>query len=158
MLTLALIFSVLIVRHFWYEVLQENGIERLEWQGLDLSFHGFSVSELTLHQVRPMRDVTLQFRELAFVWRWPELGKEWLPQATVLTVGYLNLDWQAKSWEEPAVVSPILNDWPSEVPLWLPSHVAIQKFEMILPCETGRCPLDGALSITGFAVNPRFSA
>lgn len=145
---LSILLSALAVRYFWKETLQHNGIESLEWYGLDLSFSGVSVRELSANQSQPTRDIAVKARELALSWRWPEWGEGWQPQLTALTVGYLGLDWHAKPGEQPEAQPRQPTQWPPELPTWLPSKVSVTQFEATLPCKTGRCPLAGSLSIT----------
>lgn len=149
-LVLTILLGVLAVRYVWNETLQHNGIETLEWQGVDLSLSGVSVRELELTQSLPIRDVALQGRELALNWRWPEWGRGWAPQLTVLTAETFKLDWYTKRVESSATErqAPSKSLWPPKLPAWLPSEVNIQQFEVALPCEAGRCPLAGNLSIT----------
>ena len=145
---LSMLLSALAVRYFWNETLQQNGIESLEWQGLGLSLSGISVRELSLNQSQPARDIALKARELTLRWRWPEWGETWQPQFTALTVGYLELDWHAKPGGQPTAQPKQSAQWPPELPGWLPSKVSVTQFDVALPCETGRCPLAGSLSIT----------
>lgn len=149
-LVLAILLGALAVRYVWNETLQQNGIETLEWQGLDLSFSGVSVRELELTQSLPTRDVVIQGRELTLGWRWPEWARGWAPQLTVLTAKSLKVDLHTKPVEPPIVEPriPSENLWPPELPAWVPSEVSIQQFEVTLPCEAGRCPLAGNLLIT----------
>lgn len=147
-LVLSVVLGILAARHFWNEALQQNGIETLEWQGLDLSFSGVSVRELTLTQSVPTRGIALHGRDLSLGWLWPEWGGGWQPQSTALTAGYLRLDVYTKPGESPEAAPPHKNQWPPELPTWLPSEIAIQQFEVTLPCEAGRCSLAGDLSLT----------
>jgi len=71
---LTVLAGILAARHFWNQALEQNGIESLEWQGLELLFSGVSVRELTLTQSIPERDVALHGRDLSLGWRWPEWG------------------------------------------------------------------------------------
>ena len=143
----SIVLSALAVRHFWNEALQQNGIETLEWQGLDLSFSGVSVRELTLTQSVPTRDVALHGRDVSLGWRLPEWGGGWQPQLTALTAGYLRLDLYTKPGEPLEAEPRQKNQWRSELPAWLPSEVTVQQFEVTIPCEAGRCPLAGSLSV-----------
>src|SRR5690554_7681427 len=71
---LAVLVGILTARHLWSQMLEQNGIETLEWQGLDLSFSGVSVRELKLNQSLPARDLVLHGQNLSLGWRWPEWG------------------------------------------------------------------------------------
>ncbi|MDO6823549.1 YdbH domain-containing protein [Marinobacter sp. 1_MG-2023] len=148
-LVLTILSGILAARHLLNETLQQNGIETLEWQGLRLSFSGVSVRELELVQSLPTRKLELKSRELNLGWRSPEWGEGWLPQLTALTAGYLELDWHTKPGEQSAGGQQEENQWPPEMPSWLPSEITVQQFRVTLPCEAGRCPLTGGLSITG---------
>lgn len=149
---LAMLLSILAVRHFWNEALQQNGIETLEWQGLDLSFSGLSVRELTLTQSQPAQDVALHAKELVVNWNWlgPHgvSGVGWLPQLMAVKAEYLTFDWFPKAGEQSKNESAKTNYWPPELPAWLPSDIAVQRFEVTLPCEVGRCLLAGSLSVS----------
>jgi len=147
-LVLSILFGILAARNIWSEVLQQNGIETLEWDGLGVSFGGVSVRELRLLQSLPTRKLALQGRELELGWRSPEWGEGWLPKLTALTAGYLELDWYTKPTEQSPGKPQIAKQWPPDIPAWLPSEITIQQFKVTLPCEAGRCPLTGSLSIT----------
>ncbi|MFA7632303.1 MAG: YdbH domain-containing protein [Thiohalomonadaceae bacterium] len=153
-LVLAVLLSVLAARHLWKATLQQNGIETLEWTGLDLSFSGVSVRQLTLTQSQPAGDVALQARELELAWRWRGWGAGWQPRLTALTAEYVELDWHTKTDEQPESAPSQPNQWPPELPVWLPAKIVIQSFRATLPCETGRCPLTGFLSITSSPIEP----
>ncbi|HTN35093.1 MAG TPA: YdbH domain-containing protein [Marinobacter sp.] len=146
-LVLAIVLCVLVGRQLWNEALQQNGIKALEWQGLSLSLSGFSVRELELIQSLPSRNVSVQARELTLAWRWPAWGEGWQPRLTALAAEYLNLDWQEQSGEQQVARPPEASAWPPDLPSWLPAEVTVQRFEVTLPCETGRCPLAGSLTI-----------
>lgn len=142
---LAVLVGIVTARHLWSQMLEQNGIETLEWQGLDFSFSGVSVRELKLNQSLPARDLVLHGQNLSLGWRWPEWGSGWQPQLTRLTASYLELDLDAKPVEqtEPQPSS----QWQAELLAWLPEEVGVQKFEVTLPCETGHCSLEGGLTI-----------
>ncbi len=147
-LVLAILSGILVARHLWSQALQQNGIETLEWQGLGISFSGVSLRELRLTQSLPTREIALQGRELDLEWRSPEWGEGWLPKLTALTAGYLELDWYTKPGEQPAGESQQAQLSPRENPAWLPAEITIQQFKVTLPCEAGRCPLAGNLSVS----------
>ncbi len=146
-LVLTTLFGILAARYLWSETLQQNGIDTLEWQGLELSFSGVFVRELTLTQSLPTREIALYGSDLVLGWRSPEWGEGWLPKLTALTAGYLELDWYTKPGEQPTEGEQQPTLWPPEIPAWLPSDITVQKFRVTLPCEAGRCPLAGSLSI-----------
>ncbi|WP_100639527.1 intermembrane phospholipid transport protein YdbH family protein [Marinobacter salexigens] len=142
--------AILAARHLWSNLLQENGIEALEWQELGLSFSGVSVGELKLVQSVPERDLALQGRDLSLNWRWPEWGSGWQPELTILKAGHLKLDLYTKS-AMPSETKPEKSQqgqWQAAWLAWLPSEISVQQFEAKLPCESGRCPLSGSLKIT----------
>lgn len=151
LLMFVLLLGVLALHFLWREALQQNGIEELEWQGLDVSLSSVSVHELTLTQAQSGRDIALHARKLTLDWRW---GEGWQPQLTALTAGHVKLNWHTKPEEQsiPAPEKP--TQWPPQLPAWLPSKVAIQQFEASLPCEAGQCSLAGSLSITGSQIDP----
>lgn len=157
---ISILLSALAVHYYWNEALQQNGIETLEWEGVDLSLRGVSVRELKLTQSVPARDVELHSRDLSLGWRWPEWGGEWKPQLTALTAGYLELDLYTKPVAQPEAEPELQqqNQWPSELPAWLPSEVTVKQFEVTLPCETGRCLLAGNLTITRSSPKPVYEA
>ncbi|WP_083394808.1 hypothetical protein [Marinobacter sp. AC-23] len=143
-----LIVSLVAVRYAWNDLLQQNGVETLEWQGLDLSFSGATLRDLTLTQSLPAREVELHGRSVSLDWRWPKFGQGWLPQLTALKAEHLELNWQTKPEEQSTAEPRQPAPWPPELPAWLPSEVAVQQFEVTVPCETGSCPLAGSFSIT----------
>jgi len=145
----AAVAGALLLRQFWNETLQHNGIETLEWQGLELSFAGLSVSELALTQSIPARDAVLHGRDLMLGWRAPEPGEGWLPQLTRLEAGYLGFDLHTKLLpSDPEPEQEQLIQWPPELPAWLPSEIAVHKFAVTLPCGAVRCALGGDLSLS----------
>jgi len=153
-LVLSILFGILAARYLWSETLQQNGIETLEWQGLELSFSGVSVRELRLTQSLPTREIALHGRELVLGWRSPEWGEGWLPKLTALTARYLELDWYTKPGEQSAGELQQPKQWLPEIPAWLPSEMVVQQFKATLPCEAGRCPLAGSLSIASSESDP----
>lgn len=157
---IAMLLSALAVRYYWNEAKQQNGIETLEWEGVGLSLSGVSLRELKLTQSVTPRDVVLHGRDLLLGWRWPQWGGEWKPQLTALTAGYLKLDLYTKPVAQPEAKPELQqhNQWPSELPTWLPSEVTVQQFEVALPCETGRCPLAGNLSVIRSSPKPVYEA
>ncbi|RBW49961.1 YdbH domain-containing protein [Marinobacter sp. F3R11] len=144
----AAVAGALLLSQFWNETLQHNGIETLDWQGLELSFTGVSVSELTLTQSVPSRDAELYGRDLILGWRPPGSGEGWLPQLTRLEAGYLGLDLYTKQLEPSDPEPEQQAQWPPELPDWLPSVIDIQQFSVTLPCATDRCSLAGNLSLS----------
>ncbi|HEA51006.1 YdbH domain-containing protein [Marinobacter antarcticus] len=150
----SILVSALAVRYFWNEALERNGIETLEWQGLDLSLSGASLLDLRVTQVQPTRNLVIRGTDLTLGWHWPEWGAEWLPRLTALQVGHLELYWATKPDVPSASKQAQADQWPPGLQAWMPSEVTIKQFDATLPCETGRCSLAGSLSITRSPSNP----
>lgn len=139
--------AVLWGRQVWNAALQDNGIEQLDWQGLELSLTGVGFDQISMTQITPERDIVARVAGLTVVWRWRGMK----PQITTVTARELDLDWQDTAGEIPMTgeaSSPSLFDlMPEELPGWLPQTFEVQRFHALLPCASGRCPLDGALSL-----------
>ncbi|WP_148864266.1 intermembrane phospholipid transport protein YdbH family protein [Marinobacter fonticola] len=131
------------VRHAWHDLLQANGIEQLDWQGLDLSFSSLLVDAFTVHQTQRSRQIQAQGQGLKLDWEWRGLDL----QVTALELRQLRLD--VHTQPEPEVdstgIAESIPDIPPEPPTWLPRTLNIERFHVTLPCATGRCPLQGTL-------------
>lgn len=143
---LALLAGGLAARHYWTQLLQQNGIETLSWQGMGLSFDGLVLEKLELRQSGPVGDVVVQVRELETGWSWPEQG--WRPQWDRLKAGQLQVDWYPETLTQGPGDQPPQSASPPELPAWLPAAIDIQQFDATAPCGTDRCTLSGSLSLT----------
>lgn len=148
-LLITVLAGALVTCYAWNQTLRQNGIEELEWQGLDVSLHGVSIETLTLTQSLPTRNVELLGRELVVNWQWPDWGDGWLPRLQSATAGYLDVNWTTKPGEKPATQAQPTAPTLPELPVWLPTDIRVQHFEASVPCETGQCPVSGSLLFSG---------
>ena len=145
-LTLALPLVALVAAGYgwlrWQRVQQEQGIVRLDWQGLALSRHGLRLQRLELEQLAADgRRLTLAADTLQLDW---QLGRT-EPHLQRLAVQRLQLDWQAAS-----VPTGQASRLPSAEQLasllaWLPRQLTIERIAASLPCPDGHCQLAGQL-------------
>jgi hypothetical protein len=137
LLAVVIVFGALTLRHWWAEALERNGIETLEWQGLNLSFSGVSVQALTLTQSQPARTIVLHAKALTLGWRLPDWQGfsevAWQPQLTELTAEHLKLNWHTTPDKQPEAEPSQPGQWPPDLPAWLPSEINIQHVEAALP-------------------------
>lgn len=158
---LALLAGAFWVKHRWEAMLAQNNIEQVQWQGTRLGLHSVSVAELKAIQLGPERRLTIDARDITLGWHWGDGRKwqwqNWLPQLNTVNAQQLELEIVAIE-PESAVDAPsatpafsVFEQMPPQLPLqrtpWLPSRVRVQQFQAILPCASGRCPLQGALDI-----------
>ena len=130
----------------WQRVQQEQGIVRLDWQGLELGGDGLRLQRLELEQhTAAGRHLRLQAEGLDLAWR---LHFAAPPELPALQVQRLQVDWQgaAATAAEPASA---LADLEQLQPLlaWLPRRIHVEQFVANLPCARGQCPLQGALEL-----------
>ncbi len=149
--TLLLVFAVLLLLafgygwHAWRSLLREQGVERLEWQGLGLSAEGIGLRRLALER-RGADGASLRLDVEHALLRWPGLSG-WRPRLPGLRVEQVALAWQpaaASSDDDSAAL-----DWTSlrETLAWLPEQIHLERFHLDLPCPAGRCEQDGGLDI-----------
>jgi hypothetical protein len=158
---LALLTGAFWLKHRWEAMLAQNNIEQVQWQGTRLGLHGVSIAELTVIQLGPERRLTIEIRDITLGWHWED-GRKWqwkngLPQLNTVNAQQLELDIVAiepasavdAPFAAPAfsVFEHMLPQRPLELPPWLPSRIRVQQFQAVLPCASGRCPLQGALDI-----------
>ncbi len=147
--TLLLVFAVLLLLafgygwHAWRSLLREQGVERLEWQGLGLSAEGIGLRRLALER-RGADGASLRLDVEHALLRWPGLSG-WRPRLPGLRVEQVALAWQpaaASSDDDSAAL-----DWTSlrETLAWLPEQIHLERFHLDLPCPAGRCEQDGGL-------------
>lgn len=130
----------------WQRVQQQQGIVRLDWQGLELGGDGLRLQRLELEQhTAAGRQLRLQAEGLDLAWR---LRFAVPPELAALQVQRLQVDWlgAAATTAEP---SSALADLEALQPLlvWLPRRIHIEQFVANLPCASGQCPLQGALAL-----------
>lgn len=155
---IGLVVALVFARQAWQGFLQDNHIERFEWQELSLSASGLSVSRLEIIQAAPERSVDMNATEVNLSWRVPQRPstqwRDWLPRLTALSAGDLHLELQAGS--EPGVEDAPLetgdglasfDNLPEQWSDWAPPQIDVEHFTAILPCATGRCELDGSLAL-----------
>ena len=149
--TLLLVFAVLLLLafgygwHAWRSLLREQGVERLEWQGLGLSAEGIGLRRLALER-RGADGASLRLDVEHALLRWPGLSG-WRPRLPGLRVEQVALAWQpaaASSDDDSAAL-----DWTSlrETLAWLPEQIHLERFHLDLPCPAGRCEQEGGLDI-----------
>ncbi len=130
--TLLLVFAVLLLLafgygwHAWRSLLREQGVERLEWQGLGLSAEGIGLRRLALER-RGADGASLRLDVEHALLRWPGLSG-WRPRLPGLRVEQVALAWQpaaASSDDDSAAL-----DWTSlrETLAWLPEQIHLERF------------------------------
>ncbi|MGV8783730.1 intermembrane phospholipid transport protein YdbH family protein, partial [Pseudomonas aeruginosa] len=133
-----LVFAVLCLLGFgnggyaWRSRLREQGVARLEWQGLGLSVEGIGMRRLALER-RGADGASLRLDVEHALLRWPGLSG-WRPRLPGLRVEQVALAWQpaaASSDDDSAAL-----DWTSlrETLAWLPEQIHLERFHLDLPC------------------------
>lgn len=126
----------------WYSgqrLLAQQGITRLDWQGLALSASGPRLARLELEQRSPAGALRVQAEQLTFAWR--------ATTAPRLHLQRLELDWQAADAPKTSPSAPTdPNAWLDAL-TWLPRSLRIEQLSAQLPCAAGRCRLEGALGL-----------
>lgn len=139
LLLLALVAGGFYLRQTWQQLMYSHGIQSLEWEGVDLSFNGLTVARFEVSQAQQGRQLRVEASSLSLGWHWQGF------RLTTLSVDTLHLDWQNSS-ADPDTASPI--KLPEIALRWLPYNLTIHSFHATVPCATGRCDLEGALSAT----------
>lgn len=150
---LAGIFAV----QWMQRTLLEAGVERLDWEGVRWSGRELSVRELS--GVYRGNDGELQFSgndlRVVLVWR---SG----PKLELINIGDLDFDWEPappppideRMLPDPSALDPASeqdrdgsrtpepHDWFSLLD-WLPERTLIRSIQVSMPCQSGRCLLNG---------------
>lgn len=146
--------SGLWLRGWWADWLEAQGIEQLDWSGLELDFAGVRPSSVQLTAVTAERQSAGQRLRLEGSNLHAGLGWQgWKPVLRDLQVEALQVDyWSPEPPQEQVEAPPReqLSNWLSaeEQPLWLPERLQIHQLRLNLPCRTGRCSLSGSVEIT----------
>lgn len=130
----------------WQRLQQQQGIVRLDWQGLALAGDGLRLQRLDVEQhTAEGRQLRLQAEGVDLAWR---LHWSARPELTALQVQRLQVDWQGAT-APAAEPSSAPADLEQLQPLlaWLPRRTHIEQFVASLPCARGQCPLQGALEL-----------
>lgn len=130
----------------WQRLQQQQGIVRLDWQGLALGGDGLRLQRLELEQrTAAGRRLRLQAEGLDLAWRLYLTAR---PELAALQVQRLQVDWQGAATTT-AESTSALADLEALQPLlaWLPRRIHIEQFVASLPCARGQCPLQGALAL-----------
>lgn len=146
-----LVFAILLLLafgygwHTWRSLLHEQGVERLEWQGLDLSAEGIGLRRLALER-RSAGGASLRLDVERALLRWPGLSS-WRPRLPGLRVEQVTLAWQPAATSSDDDSTAL--DWTSlcETLAWLSEQIYLERFHLDLPCSTGRCEQEGGLDI-----------
>lgn len=142
-LLLAAVVAALMARSAWQDWRAAQGIERLEWQGLQPGLDQLRLEKLVLHQEQEGGSRTLHLSDLRLTWQWQGLA----PQAQSLSAAELALVLHPAD-AAPGTATPAIPPLPAEAPFWLPRQLTIHRFDASLPCATGRCTLKGTVSLS----------
>lgn len=126
----------------WYSgqrLLAQQGITRLDWQGLTLSASGPRLARLELEQRGPAGTLRVQAEQLTFAWR--------ATTAPRLHLRRLDLDWQAADGPRASPSAPTDPNAVLDALTWLPRSLRIEQLSAQLPCAAGRCRLEGSLAL-----------
>ncbi|MNF35446.1 hypothetical protein D3C84_163150 [compost metagenome] len=128
----------------WQRLQQEQGIVRLDWQGLVLSRHGLQLQRLELEQLAADgRRLQLGADALQLDWRLSRAE----PYLQRLAVQQLQLDWQAPATPTGQPSRLPSSDELASLLAWLPRQLSIERIAASLPCPDGRCRLEGHLQL-----------
>ncbi|MBS3803021.1 MAG: hypothetical protein KGY54_00610, partial [Oleiphilaceae bacterium] len=141
LLLLVLIAGGFWLRQTWHEFRQSNGIRQLDWQGFDLSRDGISLERLSVLQEQAGRRVQAEAEGLTLRWRWRG------PRLEDVAMDRLEIDWRSPKNAGAAGELPPLG-LPEQPPAWLPQQFTLEEFHANLPCDTGRCELNGGLAVS----------
>lgn len=144
LLGLLLVAGTFGVQRAWQQWRVENGIEQLDWQGLDIALSSLTVGHLALRRAQSGQTVDVDGRDLQLAWTWHWTG----PQLNTVTLERLQLDVQRDAASTPATDAPPSPALFTQRPVWLPHAIRIEHMTANLPCAAGRCTLDGSLSVT----------
>ncbi|WP_166261265.1 intermembrane phospholipid transport protein YdbH family protein [Marinobacter salicampi] len=136
------------------ESLEANGIEQLEWSGMDLTLTSLAFERFSLvHRApRSQTKVAAETLSLTIGWQWTGPGVETLDISRLEVDGVQRSqgsdDETDQSTEgEPAHESALPDlDLAGDKPGWLPRRITIRQFDAELPCVAGRCRLHGSAS------------
>ncbi|WP_152207167.1 intermembrane phospholipid transport protein YdbH family protein [Marinobacter changyiensis] len=141
---LAVMAGGIYLRQIWQQFMHTHGVQIVEWEDLDLSFSGLTIERLEVLQVQRERQLRVEASALSLDWQWQWRG----PQLTSLSLDTLHIDRQTGN-DTAANPDPSESLELPQIPLrWLPYDLTISAFHATVPCATGKCDLDGALSAT----------
>lgn len=128
----------------WQRMQQEQGIVRLDWQGLELGAGGLRLARLELEQLAADgRRLQLAAEALQLDWRL-DLRAPYLER---LTVQQLQLDWQAAATPTGQASRLPTSDELAALLAWLPRQLTVPRIVVGLPCAAARCRLEGRLQL-----------
>ena len=139
---LFVLLALTLAGYAWYSgqrLLAQQGITRLEWQGLALSSSGPRLARIELEHRGPAGTLRVQVEQLTFAWR-----------ATTdprLHLRRLDLDWQTADAPKVSPSTPIDPKALLDALTWLPRSLRIEQLSAQLPCAAGRCRLEGSLAL-----------
>lgn len=134
---------------FWHQFKHDQGIERFDWQGLNLGFNNLGADRLDLVLHNTGGTLRLSARDFRLDWRldWRTVGGFHLQ---ALQLNQLTADWQPQpgETERGSSVPPLSRPDPRELlPGWLPCELRVERLELTLPCPAGSCQLTGRLDL-----------
>lgn len=132
----------------WQRLQQEQGIEHLDWQGLEVGSAGLRLQRLEIGQRSASGSLLrLQAEGLHLAWRLHPAAR---PELPILRVQRLALDWPAAATTTSPATTPIaradLERLASRLG-WLPQRIRVERFAAALPCPRGQCDLHGTLAL-----------
>ncbi|NRH26604.1 YdbH domain-containing protein [Pseudomonas sp. MS19] len=134
-------------------VLQSQGIDDIDWQGLQISLQGVHVGQLSLRQHGSEgAALQLELGEVDLLWRqFSTLPPFWQH----LRIGQATVDWQPGTAQETTQASAesVLNQL-NEIAGMLPLTGQIDNLRATLPCASGRCTLLGSATLNKLASSP----
>lgn len=145
-LVIAVIVLLLIgglwARHWWQATRESQGIERLDWQGLDLGLSHLGATGFQVALNRSGQRWAIRGSDLSLQWHWkgmiPQLDQLHLDRLQLIVTGS-----EADTPDSTDDTSP-----PNERPIWLPRRVNVDHFQATLPCQAGQCELAGSASLS----------
>ncbi|HDZ55622.1 MAG TPA: hypothetical protein ENI17_00515 [Pseudomonas xinjiangensis] len=143
-------------------MLLEAGVEQLEWQGVRWSGRELSVAQVTglYNAGQGQMQFSVKDLRVALIWR---SG----PKLQVLNIGELDMDWEPEDAPVNQQPGAGLGDSASGAPpdadaelhketdpadwfsalTWLPHRMAVESFQLGVPCQDQRCTLVGHASL-----------